>query len=72
MSSDIIHLVMVTTDDREHRLWAAATSRDDAVDRVLAVVPEGWAARLMDEPMQMHESAVLNIARGEVRELPQR
>lgn len=37
------HLVRVTTDDRTHQLWAAATSREEAVDRVLDAIPEGWA-----------------------------
>ena len=35
-----IYLVRVTTDEREHRVWAAATSRETAVDRVLDQVPE--------------------------------
>ena len=44
-----IYLVRVTTDDREQRVWAAATSAEEAVDRVLGEVPEGWTARLMDD-----------------------
>ena len=43
-----VHLVRVTTRDNEQRLWAAATSREEAVDRVLGAVPEGWNARLLD------------------------
>ena len=43
-----IYVVRVTTDDREHRVWAAATSCEEAVDRVLEQVPEGWTARLVD------------------------
>jgi len=43
-----VHLVRVTRDDREQEIWAAATSREDAVDRVLDAVPEGWSAVLLD------------------------
>jgi len=30
-----VHLVRVITDDPEHQTWVAATSREDAVSRVL-------------------------------------
>jgi hypothetical protein len=69
MDSAAVHFVIVTTDDRVHQLWAAATSRGEAVDRVLDAVPEGWAARLVDEETPTQKSAVLNISPGEVREL---
>jgi hypothetical protein len=39
-----VHLVRVITDDLEYQIWVAATSRDDAVSRVLDCVPEGWTA----------------------------
>ena len=64
-----VHLVRVTTDDREQRLWAAATSRDDAVDYVLNAVPEGWTARLLDETLEPRAEAVQTMMPGEVREL---
>jgi hypothetical protein len=64
-----VHLVRVTTDDLEQRLWAAATSRDDAVDCVLNAVPEGWTARLMDETLAPRAAAVQGMIAGEVREL---
>ncbi len=69
MNARSIHLVRVTTDDREHRLWAAATSREDAVDRVLDSVPEGWTARLLDEQLKPRASTVVDMVSGEVREL---
>ena len=69
MNIDGIHLVLVTTDDREHQLWAAATSRDEAVNRVLDAVPEGWAAKLLDAPMKALERASVNISPGEVCDL---
>jgi hypothetical protein len=37
-----IHLVLVTTDDRERQLWVAAAPREEAVTLVLDAVPEGW------------------------------
>jgi hypothetical protein len=69
MNTDCVHLVRVTTDDRKHQLWAAATPRDEAVDRVLDAIPEGWTARLLDDPMQPSQQAVMRISAGEVRAL---
>ena len=62
-----IHFVIVTTDDRERQLWAAATARDDAVDRVLDAVPEGWTARLWDEPVAEAKHLLSTMAAGDVR-----
>jgi hypothetical protein len=70
MDASRAHLVMVLTDDRTYRLWAAATSREQAVDSVLDVVPEGWSARLIDGahyPWMM--AGLSGLAPGEVREL---
>jgi hypothetical protein len=64
-----IYLVRVTTDEREHRVWAAATSRETAVDRVLDQVPEGWAACLMDDRTNAGGDALRDMMPGEVREL---
>ena len=36
-----IHLIHVTTDDREHQLWVGATLREEAVNSVLDAIPEG-------------------------------
>ena len=36
-----VHLVRVTTDEREYQLWAAATPREQAVRLVLNAIPEG-------------------------------
>ena len=69
MNTHSIHLVRVTTDDRTHQLWAAATSREEAVDRVLDAIPEGWAARLLDRSLEPRENAVRGMTAGEVREL---
>lgn len=69
MNAHSIHLVRVTTDDRRQQLWAAATAREDAVDRVLDAIPEGWAARLLDDSLRPCESAVRDMTAGEVREL---
>lgn len=64
-----VYFVQVTTDDRDHRIWAAATSAEEAVDRVLNEVPEGWAAHLTDEITQAQRNAVLGMRPGEVKEL---
>lgn len=69
MIAQSIHLVRVLTDDRTHHLWAAATDRDDAVDRVLDAIPEGWAASLLDEPWSTDNA--LNLIAGEVRDITQ-
>ena len=69
MNAQNVHLVRVTTDDLEQRLWAAATSRDDAVDCVLNAVPEGWTARLLDETLEPRVRAVAGMIAGEGREL---
>ncbi|WJR75090.1 hypothetical protein [Bradyrhizobium sp. NP1] len=67
--ADNIHLVRVTTDDRQHQFWIAATSRETAVDRVLDAIPEGWTASLLEGALQAPEAVKLNIAPGEVRQL---
>lgn len=64
-----VHLVRVMTDSCESQLWAAATSREDAVDRVLDAVPEGWTARLLDQSLEPRADAVRGMMSGEVREL---
>ncbi len=69
MNGHQVHLVRVTTDDLEQRLWAAATSREDAVDCVLNAIPEGWTARLLDQSLEPRAAAVHGMMAGEVREL---
>jgi hypothetical protein len=64
-----IHLVRVTTDDREHLLWVAAGARRQAVTQVLNAVPEGWTAALLSNRLKREEVEVLNLRPGEVREL---
>jgi len=64
-----IHLVRVTTDDREHQLWVTAGPRREAVTQVLNAVPEGWAAALLSDRLKPEEVEVLNLCPGEVREL---
>ena len=40
----LIKLVLVTPDDRDHEVWAAATSGEEAISRVLAAAttPRSW------------------------------
>jgi len=64
-----LHLVRVITGDRSYRLYVAAAPREEAVTRVLAVVPEGWSASLLDGKVEPSEAKVLGLKQGEVREL---
>jgi hypothetical protein len=64
-----IHLVQVITDDRECRIWLAMTPREEAVDRVLDAIPEGWAATLMERGLSGEAAANLNMVPGQVREM---
>jgi hypothetical protein len=65
-----IHLVRVTTDNREHQLWvAAAHSQEEAIQLVLNAVPEGWTAAQLPNRLKLAEIEVLNLKPGEVREL---
>ena len=64
-----LQLVRVTTDDREHQLWVAATPRQEAVVRVLNAIPEGWTAALLSNRLKPAEVKALNVKDGEVREL---
>jgi hypothetical protein len=67
-----VQLVRVTTDDREHQLWVAAASREEALDKVLNAVPEGWAAALLPSRLRPLEVEALNLRPGDVRELSRR
>jgi hypothetical protein len=70
MDADEINLVRITTDDLTRQLWAAATPRGQAVDRVLDVVPEGWCAFLLDASIEPWMKPDLShMSYGEVREL---
>ena len=63
------HVVRVTTDDREYRLWVAATPREEAVTEVLNAVPEGWTAALLSNQLTSQEVELLDLRPGEVREI---
>jgi hypothetical protein len=69
MGARTIHYVRVMTDDRTQQLWVAATARDQAVDRVLDVIPEGWTARLLDEQFESLADLASDMVPGDVREL---
>jgi hypothetical protein len=69
-----IHVVQVTTDNLvrgvpKKQLWIAAAPSDQAVQLVLAVIPEGWTARLADGHLTAREVQLLKLPPGEVREL---
>jgi hypothetical protein len=69
VGSNAVHLVRVTTAGGNEQLWAAATSRDEAVGRVLKAVPTGCNARLMDDRLKPRHEVVTTMTPGEVREL---
>jgi hypothetical protein len=70
LASDSIHLVRVTTDDREHQLWvAAATSQEDALTLVLSAIPDGWTASIVSNKLKPTEIEILDLKLGDVREL---
>lgn len=62
-----VHLVRVRTDDGDVEIWLAATSIDEALDRVLDVIPEGWAVSLDPRQIDPEQIAALNMTIGEIR-----
>lgn len=69
MTEADVHLVRVTTDDREHQLWVACGPRDEAINQVLNAIPDGWTAALLPGSLKPEEITVLKLRPGEVREL---
>jgi hypothetical protein len=67
-----VHLVRITTDDKEHQLWVVAAPREEALDKVLNAIPEGWTAALLSNRLKPFEVEALNIKPGDVRELSRR
>lgn len=62
-----VQLVRVTTDAREVQIWLAATSREEALDRVLDAIPEGWAVSLIQRGLAAEHVAALDMTVGEIR-----
>jgi hypothetical protein len=50
-------------------IWVAATPREEAVNRVLDAVPEGWAAALPSNKLKPEKLEILNLRPSEVREI---
>ena len=69
MNPNSVHLVRVVTDEGKQGLWAAATSREEAVDRVLESIPAGSHARLLDARLKLRPDVVGTMTQGEVRDL---
>jgi hypothetical protein len=69
--NDRVHLVRVTTDSRERRVYAVATHRKEALDKVLKLIPEGWSANLLSEQLAAKDAAKLNLRPGDVRDITQ-
>ncbi|MCC8941597.1 hypothetical protein H8A99_35475 [Bradyrhizobium sp. Arg68] len=57
----------VRTDDGDVEIWLAATPIDEALDRVLDVIPEGWTVSLDPRQIGPEQIAVLNMTIGEIR-----
>jgi hypothetical protein len=66
-----VYLVRVRTDEGKYRFFAVACARKDALDEVLAIVPEGWSATVLLEHMTAEDLAALHLGPGEVREITQ-
>ena len=64
-----VQLIRVTIDDRAYDVWAAATSSEEAICRILDVVPEGWSAALLDIRLTSLEREQLRPQAGEIRKL---
>ena len=64
-----VHLVRVTTDDRERLVYATCGPREDAITQVLNAVPEGWTAALLPNRLTADEIAALALQPGGVREI---
>jgi hypothetical protein len=65
-----VFLLRVTTDDLDHKLWAAAMpGGEEAVQAVLDTVPEGWAVSLLARA-KPDEIDALALKPGEVKKLP--
>lgn len=60
---------ILSADDRTQQLWAAAAPSNEAVDRVLDAISEGWTARLLEEQLKPPPDAISNMVPGEVRKL---
>jgi len=67
-ASEVV-LIRVATADREVRVWAAAMPRDEAIARVLTLVPAGATAELADFGLKPQDCLLLSMMPGEIREL---
>jgi len=67
MDAHSVQFVRVTTDDRTFQLWAVATARENAVDRILEGIPEGWSACLLEASFTAKQEALSNMRAGEIR-----
>jgi hypothetical protein len=69
-----VELVEVTTDDLgrglpKKQLWIAAAPPEQAVALVLAAVPEGWSAVLVEGRLRQDDIALLDLMPGDIHEL---
>jgi hypothetical protein len=67
-------LVEVTTDDLgrglpKKQLWIAEAPPEQAVALVLAAVPEGWSAVLVEGRLRQDDIALLDLMPGDIHEL---
>ncbi len=73
MPQTVAHIVRVLTDDRDQHLWLAAASPDEAINKVLDAVPEGWTAALLpNHILSRSDVAALHIGPGDIRNITSR
>ena len=65
MPKPSVHLVRVTADDRQERLWVAATPREAGVGRCAG----GMGSCVAVQQITAREMEILNLRPGEVREI---
>ena len=69
-----VELVEVTTDNLDRglpkkQLWIAAAPPEQAIALVLAAVPEGWSAILVEGRLRQDDIALLDLMPGDIHEL---
>jgi hypothetical protein len=65
-------VVQVTSDDTETQIWIALAKPSQALTLVLAALPEGWTAEVLDVALTAEQQRMfdeLNLQPGDVHRL---
>jgi hypothetical protein len=65
-------VVQVTSDDTETQIWIALAKPSQALTLVLAALPEGWTAEVLDVTLTAEQQRMfdeLNLQPGDVHRL---